>query len=154
MKRLWTLAVLLAVTAPASAHFVWILPPEKDGKVARVVFSDSLQPDKPELLKKIAHTELFMLNEEGTTIPVKFTKGEDALEVALPQGSGGCLLGGICHFGVVQRGQAEPFLLLYYPKSAFGSPTNKERAGEVLMQNWDKLPLQVVITKGFGFRVL
>ena len=53
MKRLLTVVALVALAAPARAHFVWILPPEKDGQPIRVVFSDGLQPDKPELLKKV-----------------------------------------------------------------------------------------------------
>jgi uncharacterized GH25 family protein len=153
MKRLVTVAVLLAVAPPTRAHFVWILPPDQEGQPARVVFSDSLQPDKPELLKKIAHTELFFIDKEGKTTPVKLTGGKDALEAALTPGQGSGLLAGVCRYGVVQRGQTEPFLLLYYPKSVVNISANGSLR-TLLTQACDKLPLQVVAGDGTSIRVL
>lgn len=156
MQRLLTLAVLLAVAAPARAHFIWIVPPEKDGQPARVVFSDSLQPDKPGLLKKIAHTEFFVRGIDGTSVPVKAAAGKDALEVTLPAAAGVQLLGGVCRYGVVQRGQAEPFLLQYYPKAVVHdlAPEKGRARVDLLESAWDKLPLQVVAGGGNVVRVL
>src|SRR3974390_2337581 len=108
MKRLLTLAVLAVVTAPVSAPFPGILPPEKGNQTVRVFFGDSVQPDKPELLKKIAHTELFVADQDGNKTLVKLAKNGAALEGSLPQGKGIRLLAGVCRYGVVQRGQSEP----------------------------------------------
>jgi hypothetical protein len=154
MKRLWTLAVLLAVSASARAHFVWIVPPLKQGQPARVVFSDSLLPDKPELLKKIAQTEFFVRGADGKTVPIKATTGEDALDLTLPPGDGVRLVGGVCRYGVVQRGQSEPFLLHYFPKSVVGNAANVRPPRGLLTDPWDKLPLQVVAGPGSAVRVL
>jgi Protein of unknown function (DUF3386) len=145
MKRLVTVVVLLAIAAPVRAHFIWILPPEPPGQPARLVFSDSLHPDNPELLKKIARTELFLFDPNGQATPVKLTEAKDTLEVAMPPDQGPQLLGGICRYGVVQRGQAEPFLLMYYPKAITRAPGLLGRGPSGLLgKPLDKLPLQVV----------
>ncbi len=151
MKLSGTLLTLLAVAVPARAHFVWILPPEKERQPARVVFSDSLKPDNPELLKKVAHTEIFLLGDDGQKSPVKLTRANDALEASLPPGKGARLLFGVCRYGVVQRGQAEPFLLCYYPKAVVAG----EALPHLVAEARDELPLQIEIPRqGSAPRVL
>jgi hypothetical protein len=154
MKRLATLALLLAVAAPVRGHFVWILPPQKAGQPARVVFSDGPWPDRPELLKKIASTELFFVDARGQTTPVKLSENKDAFDATLSSGAGAGWLGGICRYGVTQRGQAEPFLLLYYPKTVVGTGADGRAMHKALEPVCDKLPLQVVAGEGHAVRVL
>ena len=72
MNRVIGAVVLLAVMAAvAQAHFVFIVPPAKTGGKLQVVFSDSLKPDRAELLKKkgarqiIACVSHAILNDQG-----------------------------------------------------------------------------------------
>jgi hypothetical protein len=157
MKRLVTVALLLAVAvaAPVRAHFIWILPPANPDEPARLVFSDSLRPDNPALLKKIAHTELFVVDSSGHATPLKLTEAKESLDALVPPGDGMRLLGGVCRYGVTQRGSTEPFLLMYYPKSVINMPGLVGREpGTLLSKAADKLPLQVVTAGGMKVRVL
>jgi uncharacterized GH25 family protein len=143
MKRLWSVALLLAAAAPARAHFVWLLPAEPGAKEpgVRLVFSDGLEPDKPELLKKVAHTKLFARGADGKEVAVKAAEGKDALQVALPDGKL-YEVAGVCRYGVTQRGSTEPFLLNYYPKAFAGQ--GQQRGPVAFLQPWPKLPLEIV----------
>src|SRR5207244_3047187 len=78
------------------------------------------------------------------------------LEVELPPGVGMRLLGGVCRYGVIQRGQAEPFLLQYYPKAVVSDslPEKGDSQAKLVRNGWDKLPLQVVAAGGRDVRVL
>jgi hypothetical protein len=149
MKAYVTAFALLVFAVPANAHFVWILPPEQPGQPVRIVFSDSLQPDKPELLKKISQTKLMTVDDRGAIAALQLTDGKDALQVTLPARFGTGVVLGVCPYGVVQRGQAEPFLLNYYPKSVVGASSANE-----LRYACDKLPLQVVVNSADSAQVL
>ena len=65
--KTWNSALLVVFLAvlPARAHFIWIVPDKvgDNGSSARVFFSDNLKPDNPEMLAKIARTELFVRND-------------------------------------------------------------------------------------------
>lgn len=99
MKRLCSALLLLAVAAPVQAHFVWLLPGPAEGEwAARVIFSDSLEPDR-DLFKKVASAELFAGDTTGKATPVKARAGKDALEVTVP-GKGQRALLGVCTYGV------------------------------------------------------
>jgi hypothetical protein len=154
MKRLCVVALLLAAAAPARAHFVWIVPGDPAGgkATARVVFSDAPRPDSPELLKKIAGAEFFARGADGKTVPLKAAEGKDALELALPT-AGPQAIGAVCHYGVVKRGQDEPFLLHYYAKTAI-APADRIAVHELYARPWDRLPLEVVAADGPAVRVL
>ena len=144
MKRMWSVALLLAAAAPARAHFVWLLPAEPGAKEpgVRLIFSDGLEPDRPELLKKVAHTKLFARGADGKEVAVKAGEGKDALNVALPDGKL-YEVAGVCRYGVTQRGSTGPFLLNYYPK-AFAGLGRWQRGPEAFLQPWGKLPLEIV----------
>lgn len=121
--RRWCFALLLALAAtPARAHFVWIVPDRimPDITRARLIFSDSLEPDTPELLAKVARTELFACGKDGHVITVKEKDGTDSRLITLP-GQGPWVVAGVCRYGVVSRGGSEPFLLVYYPKTYVGT---------------------------------
>jgi uncharacterized GH25 family protein len=143
MKRLGIVFLLLAAAAPARAHFVWLLPTEPGAKEpgVRLVFSDTLKPDRPELLKKVAHTKLFARDQDGTEVPVKAVEGADALDVALPAGKF-YSVAGVCRYGVSTHGGSEPFLLNYYPKAFVGLAT-KPRA-KAIVEPCDVLPLEIM----------
>jgi hypothetical protein len=118
MSRWCSLLLLAVAVTPARAHFIWIIPDkvEEERTTVRVIFSDSLEPDSPDLLAKIAKTELFLCGTDGRTAPLKLAEGKEGNVLTL-EGKGPWLVAGICRYGVVKRGQDEPFFLVYYPKT-------------------------------------
>jgi len=139
MNRLFASMIVLAFgTATAQAHFIWIVP-DKQGTTAQVVFSDNPSPDNPKLLDKIAKTQLHVRHADKTELPLKWTKGKDALEVALP-GNGPRTVGGVCEYGVVAKGDSGPFLLNYYAKAHV--------LGPLPSTSWERLTLEIVQAEG------
>ncbi|HJT77617.1 MAG TPA: DUF3386 family protein [Gemmataceae bacterium] len=127
------LALLLALTAtPARAHFIWIVPERTapDATTARLVFSDSLEPDSPDLLAKVARTQLFACDKDGHMIDLKEADEKNSRLLTLP-GQGPWVVAGVCRYGVTRHGGSEPFLLVYYPKTYVST-------GHV--ESWPKLP--------------
>jgi len=122
-----TLGVLIAgllATGIAEAHFPFILPDET-GAAAKVVFSDSLAPDIAVKIEKLDSTKLFLREAGGDkNIPLEWKKGESWLEAKLP-GTGNRTVFGVTEYGVLQKGDAKPFRLVYYPKAAIGDPFAK-----------------------------
>jgi uncharacterized GH25 family protein len=146
MKRWCGVCLLLAVTAlPAPAHFVWIVP---DQGGALVIFSDNLQPDAKVPVTKIAATEVFALGEDGKATALKAVEGKDAYRVEAP--GKGVVLVGVCRYGVVQKGKAEPFLLVYCAKALVGARPRARMTA--FLQPTDRLPLDIVLiaTKEIG----
>ncbi len=145
MKRLCcTLLILAATAAPARAHFLWVLPGE--GGSVRIVFNDTPEPDDPDLLKKVAHTQVFVRGAGGQAAESKVTVGKEALEAPAP-GEGMRTVAALCRYGVTQRGKGEPFLLRYYAKGFAGLNLEQKATAELLAafsQPWDKLLLEIV----------
>ena len=134
-------AVGLAVlAAPVRAHHIWIIPDGADGSKPRAVFSDTLAPDSPDLLRKIAHARLYVRDATGNEELVEWAKGEDSFALDVP-GRGGRTVGGVCVYGVESmdhrlRKRVEPYLLTYYPKAILGGGSGPKP--------WDRLPLEIV----------
>ena len=119
MKRFAVCLVALASwVLPARAHFIWIVPDAKDASKLVVVFSEALEPDDAVDIATIASTKLVAQDRAGKAVPLDWKKGEHAFHVDLPPSS--TAVGGACHYGVLQRGDAKPFLLNYYPKLVRG----------------------------------
>jgi hypothetical protein len=144
MKRWCGAGLLFCVIAlPARAHFVWIVP---DPAGALVVFSDTLQPDAKVPVTKIAATEVFAIGAGGKTQQLKATLGKDAYRVDAPGEVRPSVLGAVCHYGVVQKGKAEPYLLVYCARALVGG-TPQSSPGE-FWQPAGRLPLNVVLIEG------
>lgn len=154
MKRWLACAVLLVLaTSAGRAHYIWLVP-DKGAATAQVLFSDDLTPDKPDLLEKVAKTTWYARDNSGKTTTLQWTAIKDGFSLAAPAKEP-TLLGGVCSYGVVQRGKDDPFLLNYYALALVGaSPEN--RPGEVVYTPWDVLPMQILPAKGTarGFVVL
>jgi uncharacterized GH25 family protein len=120
-RSLAALALVAALSATATAHFVFIVP--ESANKARVVFSDSLAPDKNVSVEKIAGTTLLMRDARGKASPkawaLVWTKGENSYAIEIP-GTGSRVVYGVTDYGVVQKGSAKPYLLRYYPKALVG----------------------------------
>lgn len=116
MTRMLVAALAATVAAAgARAHFAFILP-EPDGTGAKVVFSDSLEPDTKVNIDKLAATKLTVRDAGGKDAPVEWKKADGFLDVKLP-GSGPRVVFGVTEYGVLQKGDDRPFRLCYYPKA-------------------------------------
>jgi hypothetical protein len=143
-----TLVAFLLAVGVAHAHFPFILPDET-GAAAKVVFSDALAPDAAVKIDKIDSTKLFLRESGGTkNLPLEWKKGESWLDAKLP-GSGNRVAFGVTEYGVLQKGDAKPFRLVYLSKAAIGDPFAKAVG--------DPLAVEIVATGQAGktrFQVL
>ena len=114
MMRLFASVVACALAASAAqAHFVWIVPDGADGTRAKVVFSDSLEPDEAVPIENIARTQLLVRDAAGKEAPLVWSKGEHAYLVKVPA-QAPVTVGGVCPYGrrAARPGQAVPAGLL------------------------------------------
>lgn len=130
MRSLLALAVWAGMAVAAQAHFLFIVPTGPNQ--ARVIFSDSLRPDNPELLEKILQTKLFGHDKNGQHHDFQFKKTDEGLVFEFPNDVG--IVCGSCDYGVFQRGDSPAMLLKYYMILA---------RGEGEPPCWDCVPLQV-----------
>jgi uncharacterized GH25 family protein len=114
--------ILFAAASAAHGHFPFIVP---DGEGAKVVFSDTLEPDKNVNIDKLADTKLTLRDAGGKESPLEWKKGDGFYSVTIP-GSGTRVVYGVTEYGVLQKGDAKPFRLSYYPKAVLGTATAKE----------------------------
>lgn len=143
MRRFLAACILVAaITLPAGAHFVWVVP---DATGAKIVFSDDLSPDADVSIDRVAGMELMAREATGKSVPLTCKKGEHFLAVALPKQDFDAV-GGTCHYGVLQKGSSKPFLLVYCPKWVRGDVANTKP--------WNALPLEIVHQKADRFQVL
>ncbi|MGE3804699.1 MAG: DUF3386 family protein [Gemmataceae bacterium] len=143
MKRFVAPLVALVAflsAASAQAHFIWIVP--ADAK-AQVVFSEELAPDANVDIQKIAATKLMTRQASGEAAPLDWSKAENAFEIKVPASG---TVGGTCKYGVLQRGDSKPFLLVYYPKLI----TGKVEA----VQPWKQLAFEIVPQGNGQFQAL
>ena len=106
------------------AHFPFIVPDDK-GATAKVVFSDTLEPDTNVNIEKLANTKLTLRDAAGKESPVEWKKGDGFYALAIP-GSGTRVVYGVTDYGVLQKGDAKPFKLTYYPE---GRHRRRDREG-------------------------
>jgi uncharacterized GH25 family protein len=119
MKRTIGAALIgLVAVSAAQAHFPFIVP-EGDGSTAKVVFSDDLAPDKNVNIEKIDGTKLTLRDAAGKESPLAWKKGDACYVVSVP-GSGPRVVYGVTDYGVLQKGDAKPFRLVYHPKAVIG----------------------------------
>jgi uncharacterized GH25 family protein len=133
MKRMFGAALIgLFAVAVAQAHFPFIVP-EGDGTTAKVVFSDNLDPDKEVNIEKLDGTKLTLRDAGGKETPLTWKKGDGCYVVSVP-GSGPRVVYGVTDYGVLQKGDAKPFRLVYYPKAAVGGPATKAVGGNLKLE--------------------
>ena len=127
--RPFTLCVpgLLLAAAVASAHFVFVVP-DKDGKSATVVFSDSLKPDENVPIEKVAGLKLTVRDAAGKDAAAEPKASEHALTAKLP-GDGSRVVFGSVVYGVTARGK-KAFLLSYHPKAIVGPVGERAALGK------------------------
>lgn len=111
----------------AQAHFVFILPDTSNG--GRVVFSDAPEPDDRVDVTKLKDTKLTLVSEDGTKVDLSWKLDEkgSCYTITIP-GSGTRHVLGTTDYGVLKRGDAEPFWLKYHSKAIFGPiPANAKQ---------------------------
>lgn len=112
-----TLTLLLFGISSLYAHFVFVSA-QPGGTEARVVMSEDVKPDLD--VKMIASTKLFLRSADGSTKPLTLSQPEKNYFTAPIAGQGTRVVYGKTEFGVMQRGESKPYLLVYYPKSVVG----------------------------------
>jgi uncharacterized GH25 family protein len=126
-RTIGALVVGLFAVAAAQAHFPFVVPDDK-GQSAKVIFSDSLEPDTNVNIEKIAGTKFTLRDATGKDTALEFKKEEGYLAVNVP-GTGNRVVFGVTDYGVLQKGDAKPFKLMYYPKAVLGA-ANAAALGE------------------------
>jgi len=148
MNRSFLALLALAVgTAAAQAHFVYIVP-AKDGKTAKVVFSDSLEADDAVSIDKIAPLNLTGRTAEVKDTAVELKKGEHCLNATIA-GEPKVVFGSV-NYGLSTKGD-RPYLLVYHPKVVFAG------CDEKIATLGEKAPVELVPVIAAGslrFKVL
>lgn len=135
MRPILTTLLVLAVTVIAHAHFVFVTP-ESGGSTARVFISENLTPDLD--VKVISGTKVFFVASDGSSTPLTLSQPEPTFFTATIRGEGIRVFHGLTDFGVVQRGQAKPHRLVYYPKAILGDPLDaRSKLGE-------RVPVEII----------
>jgi uncharacterized GH25 family protein len=124
-------AVVWLAASTAQGHFVFLVP---QGHELQAVFSDSLEPDENVPIERIAGLKLYALDASGKSQAVEWTRQAHALTARIP--SQARVVGGSCVYGVFQRGENPPALLVYHAKALLGEPAPGKA--------WDQLPLEIV----------
>ncbi|HMP03973.1 MAG TPA: DUF3386 family protein [Gemmatales bacterium] len=141
MRRcLLSLALLALLPLAAQAHFVWLIPTGPNE--AKLIFSDSLDPDDPKLLDRIQHARIFGHDAKGSHHDLKMERAADGFVVKIPEGVN--IVCGSCVYGVFQREGQPPILLTYNVLL---------HRGEGEMPCWDCMKLQVRREKADEFIV-
>jgi hypothetical protein len=144
MKPVAALLALVVVAIPARGHFIWLVAPaDQDAEGPLMVFSDSLLPDKSVPITKIAQTKLFGVAGKGALVPIKTTQKKDAYQVS-HDATGIVMIAGTCRYGVVAKGKGQPYLLMYYPKTAVRKGPDMDRATWMFAASPGRLPVEFV----------
>ncbi len=117
--RFCSLIFLAFSVTAASAHFPYIVP-EGPAK-ARVVFSDNLKADEKVPADRLANLKLqAMTDGKADDLMMTLDKKANVYRLDVP-GDGVRVVAGTLNYGVLQRGDAKPFLMKYHPKAVFGT---------------------------------
>ena len=131
-----TALALIAAVSSVRAHFVFVVP-EADGGSAKVLMSEDLKPDAQVNVSIIGGASLHTLDAAGKTAPLPMSPLDDhAMKVAIEKSAR--VIYGVADLGVMQRGNAKPNWLRYFPKTVIGDPTAE---GVTL---GDKAPVEIV----------
>src|SRR3954470_17475092 len=118
MRLLALLIGLSAFASRASAHFVFVVP-DPSGQTAKIVLSETLEPDPDVDVALIAKTSLQLREAGKPPVALKLAPAEHAFAAEL-SGSGPRVVFGSVELGVEQRGKGKPFRLTYHPKTILG----------------------------------
>jgi hypothetical protein len=112
-------AVIGLAAAAAHAHFVFVVP-DDDGTHGRVILSEDLEADDDVDAALVDDVALVTRDGSGHEAAVALEIVDGRRRVRLPAADG-VVCGSLVH-GVVRRGAAGAFLLVYLPKTVVGLP--------------------------------
>ncbi len=124
MRTLLSLCFLAGIAAPASAHFLWVVP-QADGSTAHVIVSETLTADARVDIDIVSGASLLWRDAGGADRPMTLSRQGYVLTTALPGAEG--LVHGHVDFGVRPSGQ-RAYRLHYYPKTIVGDPFARNTA--------------------------
>ncbi len=112
------LGSLFAWTAPAQAHFIWVVADSDDtGTRLQLCFGEGPQPAEAYLLDNVAQSKLWVVSTDGARTLVKLAKqsqGDEGAWVATVEAPP-LALEAVCNYGVFSRG-GKANLLNYYAR--------------------------------------
>jgi N-acetylneuraminic acid mutarotase len=103
----------------AQAHFVFVLPDEQ-GTQARVILSETLEPDENVDPAIVDGVKLVTRDGAGAEAALTLVRDGETRLVKLPEKTRGAIHGTLTH-GIMKRGP-RPFLVVYHPKACIGYP--------------------------------
>ncbi|MEZ6110734.1 MAG: kelch repeat-containing protein [Pirellulaceae bacterium] len=112
-------AAMLAAPTVARAHFLWIVRTVEKNKDERlqVYFSESPEPDDPDLLERVKDAQVWRLDASGAGTPLELSLAGESLFSDLGDRAGEQAVFALSRdYGVISRG-GEKFLLRYYAKT-------------------------------------
>ncbi len=148
------LASLLALTLVVSpqlafAHFLWIIPPTTGSDEFQLVFSEGLQADDPELLKRLVDAKVRLYDAAGHEREVGVELKDDRLVGKIPADFKAVAIDCQQTWGMFSRGNAE-FLLKYRATSVL----NTQAMSKVQLPETAELgPLLTLIPESDGLKV-
>ncbi len=143
-KTLWlsALAALLAFTAVASAHFVFVVP-QADPSVSRIIMSETLIADDVVDVDIIKGARFQLRGLDGKDTPLSAEPLDAGHMTMNTPGEGTRIVHGVVDLGVMDRAGTS-HVLLYYPKTIIGDAFD---ARTVL---GDSVPVEIVPIKQDG----
>ena len=142
-------AIGIGPSKSAQAHFIWLATDEKGA--LNVYFSESADPDDPELLKYAKDAKVYQIGRRGEPGKLELTMSKEALTAKPKNRAAGALFVATHDFGVLDRGGSK-FLLRYFAKTgpdvksrAWKIDTGKSLALDLVPeQNGDKIAVKVL----------
>jgi hypothetical protein len=122
MARFWLgFALVLGVCATARSHYFFLLPGDGADKPVRLVLNDIPEPDAGTSLDAAtASAKFWLVDRMGRSNPVRSKPGGEGFQTFASVPTDTATLFGSVEYGVVERGQAEPVLIVHHPRACLG----------------------------------
>lgn len=118
LRYMLTAMLSVSVCGFSHAHFLFVVPDEKEPTKVVAVFSEDLEVDENIPAERMAGLEMTGVFDGGKQAAIEFKPGKSCMNGYLglfdPQYAYGSL-----PLGVRQRGDSDPYLLVYHPKTVF-----------------------------------
>jgi hypothetical protein len=122
MARFWLgFALIFGVCATAQSHYFFVLPRNGADQPVRLVLNDIPEPDAGSSLDAAtASAKFWLVDRSGRISPVSSKAGGEGFQTFPDVPADATALFGRVEYGVVERGQAEPVLIVHHPRACLG----------------------------------